>query len=62
MSLVRVSDQVQQKSGCTATEDGKRLEILYLEVMGFYCHCSENKDADQLHDYCMTDLCLCMCR
>ena len=30
--------------GCTATEDGWRLEILDLEQK----RCSENKDADQL--------------
>ena len=39
MSLVRkpvfgVSDQVQHKSGCTGTEDGKRLEISVLGSRG----------------------------
>ena len=28
------SDQVWHKPGCTATEDGKRLEILYLGRRG----------------------------
>ena len=31
---VLVSDLVQHKPGCTATEDGKRLEILDLESRG----------------------------
>ena len=31
---VLVSDRVLHKSGCTATEDGYRLEILYLESRG----------------------------
>ena len=29
-----VPDQVRHKPGCTATEDGKRLEILYLGSRG----------------------------
>ena len=31
---VLVSDQVRHKPGCTATEDGQRLEILDLESKG----------------------------
>ena len=30
----RVSDHVQHKPGCTATEDGQRLQILYLGSRG----------------------------
>ena len=29
-----VSDQVPNKPACTATEDGQRLEISYLEIRG----------------------------
>ena len=29
-----VSDQVRHKPGCTATEDGKRLDILYIDSRG----------------------------
>ena len=29
-----VSEQVQHKPGCTVTEDGQRLEILYLSRRG----------------------------
>ena len=32
--VFRVSDQVRHKSGCTVTEDGWRLEILYLGSRG----------------------------
>ena len=56
---VLVSDRVRHKSGCTATEDGWRLEISDLEVKGLYLLCSENKDADQLRGYREADLCLC---
>ena len=42
-----VSNQVRHKSGCTAIEDGLRLEILDLERRIYYL-CSENKGADQL--------------
>ena len=46
---LRVSDQVRRKPGCTATEDGWRLEISNLGSFGFrYYLCSENKGADQL--------------
>ena len=31
---ILVSDLVRQNSGCTATEDGKRLEISDLEIRG----------------------------
>ena len=43
-----VSDQVRHKPGCTATEDGWRLEISILKVEGLYFLCGENKGADQL--------------
>ena len=56
-----VSDQIHHKPGCTATEDGKRLEISDLESIGIvlYYLCSENKGADQLRGYPEADLCLC---
>ena len=42
--VLGVSDQVRLKPGCSATEDCKRLEILYLKgVEGLYYPCSENK-------------------
>ena len=40
-----VSDQVPHKPGCTATEDGSRLEI---SDLGSRDPCGENKGADQL--------------
>ena len=43
-----VSDQVRHKPGWTATEDGLRLEITYLERIYFN---SKNKGADQLRSY-----------
>ena len=52
---VLVSDVVRHKPGCTATEDGERLEISDLERRG-----SENKGADQLHGYSEADLRLCV--
>ena len=56
-----VSDQVGNKLGCTATEDGLRLEISDLEssLEGLYYLCSENKGADQLRGYREADLGLC---
>ena len=53
-----VSDQVRHNPGCTATEDGLRLEILDLGSKLYYAY-SENKDADQLRGYCEADLRLC---
>ena len=53
-----VSDQVRHKPGCTATEDGYKLEISDLESRGIYL-CSENKGADQLRGYREADLRLC---
>ena len=50
-----VSNQVTHKSGCTATQDGKRLEISYLGNRGIVL-CSKNKGADQLRGYCEADL------
>ena len=50
------SDQVRYKVGCTVTVDGKRLEILDLEVEELYYLCSENKGADQLCSDCEADL------
>ena len=43
---LRGSDQVRHKPGCTANEDGKRLEISDLERRIVLC--SKNKGADQL--------------
>ena len=54
-----VSDQVQDKLGCTPTEYSWRLEILVLELEGLYYLHSENKGADQLYGYCTDDLGLC---
>ena len=45
-----VSDQVQHKLRCTATENG-----------GLYYLCSKNKDVDQLFIYCTDDQSLCFC-
>ena len=45
-----VSNQVRHKLGCTAKEDGQRLEMAVLEkVEELYHLCSENKGVDQLH-------------
>ena len=52
-----VSDQVQHKLSCTATEDMAR--GLKFQVEGLYYRCSENKGADQLHGYREADLSLC---
>ena len=59
-----VSDQVPYKPGCTTTQDGWRLEILYLEGKGIVLSglCSENKGADQLHGHSEADLRLCFYR
>ena len=46
-----VSDQFPGKPGCTATEDGYRLEISDLGVEGLYYPYSKNKGADQLRCY-----------
>ena len=58
---ILVSDLVRHKPGCTATEDGLRLEISDLESRGIVLSnlCSENKGADQLHGYREADLRLC---
>ena len=56
-----ISDQVPHKRGCTATEDGKKLEISDLERRGIVlCICSENKGADQLRGHREADLRLCL--
>ena len=55
---ILVSDLVRHKSGCTATEDGLRLEISDLESRSYYI-CSENKGPYQLRSYCQADLRLC---
>ena len=47
---ILVSDLVRHKPGCTATEDGYRLEISDLESRGIVL-CSKNKGADQLRGY-----------
>ena len=61
-----VSEQVPHKPGCTATEDGKRLEFSVKVVMGLtlYYPYSENKGAEHLCGYRTTDLRLCfrMCK
>ena len=66
MSLVvrkpvfRVSDQVQYKPGCTAIEDGLRLQNSnFGGSRGIYHLYSENKGADQLRGYREADLRLC---
>ena len=56
-----VPDQALHKPGCTTTQDGQRLEILYIGSRGLYYLCSENKAADQLRDYREADLRLCFC-
>ena len=52
---ILVSNLVRHKPGCTATEDGYRLDISDFESRGIVL-CSENKDADQLHGYREADL------
>ena len=42
------------QTGCTAKEDGRRLEISDLESRGIVL-CSKNKGADQLHSYRSAD-------
>ena len=36
----------------------RSLKLRVMEVKGFYCLCSENKDADQLRGHRAADLCL----
>ena len=59
-----VSDQVRHKPGCTATEDGKRLEISDLESRGIALSVLRNKGADQLRGNREADLRLrfCICK
>ena len=57
--VLRVSDQLRHKSGCTATEDGLSLEFLIKKVEGLYYLCSKNKAADHLCGYHTTDLRVC---
>ena len=55
-----VSDQVQHKSACAATECGQKLGISgFKNEEELYYQCSENKGADQLCSYCTADLRLC---
>ena len=54
-----VSDLVRHKLNCSATENGKMLEILYLVSRGIYQLCNEEKGADQLRGYREADLRLC---
>ena len=58
-----VSDQVQHKPGCIATEAGLKLEISNLGRLEeeLYFLCSENKGTGQLCSYYTADLRLC-CR
>ena len=61
-TVLRVSNQVRHKPGCTTTEDGWTLEISSdLGSRGLYYSCSEYKDADQLRGYREADLHLCFC-
>ena len=48
MPVFGVSNQVRHKLGCSATEDGWRLEIQIWEVEGLYYLCNGNEGADQL--------------
>ena len=59
-----VSDQVRHKPGCTATEDGYRLEILVLDRRGIALSVWRKQGADQLRGYREADLRLCflICR
>ena len=54
-----VSDQVEHKSSCTASENSQRLKISDLGSKVIYYLCSENKDSDQLRGYREADLHLC---
>ena len=56
---VLVSNLVRHKPGCTATEDGYRLEISDLERREIFYLCSENKGADQLRGNREADLRFC---
>ena len=47
-----VSDQVEHKTSCTATD----LILQISEVDGLYYVYGENKDADQLRNYCAADM------
>ena len=39
---------------CTSTEDGQKLEVLYLESRGIVVYpCSENKDTDPMKLICV---------
>ena len=64
-TVFRVFDKVQNKSGCTATEDGLRLDISDLEsgiVLPVDCTMYVVKtDTDQQHGYGTADLSLCFC-
>ena len=53
-----VSDQVRHKLGCTATEDGKRLEISDFGRKRIV-QCSKNKGTDKLNGNRAADLHLC---
>ena len=58
-----VSDLVQHKPGCTATEECLRLEnFLILEVEELHYLCSEKQGTDKLHGYHAADLHLCFCK
>ena len=55
-----VSDKFRHKPGCTASENGYRLEMSdFANIEGLYYPYSENKGADQLRSYCAGDLRLC---
>ena len=58
--VFRVPDQAQHKPGCSATEDGQRLEISDLSSRGIlYYPYSENKSPDRLRSNREADLSLC---
>ena len=52
--VIMFSNQVQHKPGCTFKPDGYKLENWDLG-REMYILCSENKDTDQLYNYCAAD-------
>ena len=58
--VFRVFDKVYNMNQAVQTQKRFRsLKLRALEVKGFYCLCSENKDADQLRSHRAADLHLC---
>ena len=58
-SVFGVSDQDRHEPGCTAAEDGQRLEISDLSSRGIVLSVKRNKGTDQLRSFCAADLRLC---